>query len=145
VATGDVKDPFGNYNFLVEIDGISRGSFQQVTGFDSSIDLIEHREGGDNSTVRKIPGRATFSNIQLRWGMTDELELYQWHRNVLNGVSDRRNGSIVMLDRQRQEVARWNFVRAWPVRYDGPDANAEQSDIAIEAVELAHEGLERVK
>jgi phage tail-like protein len=144
MATGDIPDPFGNYNFLVEIDGITRGAFQQVSGFDSTIDVIEHREGGENTTVRKLPGMTKYSNISLKWGITDDIELYNWHLDAVNGTLSRKNGSIVLLDRQRNEVARWNFVRAWPTKYDGPDLNAEGNDVAIETLELAHEGITRV-
>lgn len=146
MATGDIPDPFGNYNFLVEIDGIARGAFQAVTGFDSTTDIIEHREGGENTTVRKLPGMTKYANIVLKWGITDDRLLYNWHRDVINGVTPfRKNGSIVLLDRQHQEVARWDFVRAWPSKYDGPDLNAEGTDVAIETIELAHEGVKRVK
>lgn len=148
MATGEIKDPFGTYNFKVEIDGIIRAAFQQVSGFDSTVDVIEHREGGENTTTRKLPGMTKYSNIQLRWGITDDLELYNWHKQVINGAAMstiRRNGAIKLLDRQGATVACWNFVRAWPTKYDAPDLNAETSDIAIEMLELAHEGLERVK
>jgi phage tail-like protein len=144
MATGEIKDPFGGYNFLVEIDGIARAAFQQVSGFDSTIDIVEHREGGENTTVRKLPAMTRYSNLQLRWGITEDLELYDWHRKAVRGELERRNGSIVLLDRRGEEIARWNFVRAWPSKYDGPDLNAETSDIGIEMLELAHEGVERV-
>lgn len=145
MATGQVKDPYGNYNFLIEIDGITRAAFQQVSGFDSTIDIIEHREGGQNTTVRKLPGMTKFSNIQLRWGITDDLQLYQWHRQAIDGDLQRKNGSIVLLDRRGEEAARWNFFSAWPSKYDAPDLNAEGNDVAIETMELAHEGLTRVR
>lgn len=144
MATGDIPDPFGNYNFLVEIDGISRAAFQEVSGFDSTIDVIEHREGGENTTLRKLPGMTKYSNITLKWGITDDMDLYTWHRQAVQGQLERKNGSIVLLGRDGQEVARWNFIRAWPTKYDGPDLNAEGNDVAIEMLELAHEGLERV-
>jgi phage tail-like protein len=143
MATGDIVDPVGNYNFLVEIDGIARAAFHECSGFDSTIDVIEHREGGENTTLRKLPGMTKHSNIVLKWGMTDDRDLYDWHRSIVKGAIDRRNGSIVMLDRRGQEVARWNFVRAWPLKWDGPDLNAEGNDVAIETLELAHEGVER--
>jgi phage tail-like protein len=143
--TGKRVDPFNNFNFLVEIDGIARAAFQQVSGFDSTIDVIEHREGGENTTTRKLPGLTKYSNIVLKWGITDDMELYQWHRDAVQGTLERRNGSIVGLDRQGQEVVRWNFFNAWPSKYDGPDYNAEGNDVAIETLELAHEGVERVK
>lgn len=144
MATGQVTDPFGNFNFLVEIDGITRAAFQEVSGFDSTIDVIEHREGGENTTPRKLPGMTKYSNLTLKWGITDDVDLYTWHRQIVQGQIDRRNGSIVLLDRAGQEVARWNFFRAWPTKYDGPDLNAEGNDVAIETLELAHEGVERV-
>jgi phage tail-like protein len=136
-------DPFFNFNFLVEIDGIARAAFHEVTGFDSTIDVIEHREGGDNTTPRKLPGITKHSNIVLKWGMTDDQDLYRWHRDTVRGNVQRRNGSIVLLDRRGQEVARWNFFNAWPAKWDGPDFNAEGNDVAIETLELAHEGIER--
>ena len=136
-------DPFFNFNFLVEIDGIARAAFHEVSGFDSTIDVIEHREGGDNTTPRKLPGITKHSNIVLKWGMTDDQDLYRWHRDTVRGNVQRRNGSIVLLDRRGQEVARWNFFNAWPAKWDGPDFNAEGNDVAIETLELAHEGVER--
>lgn len=143
MATGVITDPFVTYNFLVEIDGITRAAFQEASGFDSTIDIIEHREGGENTTVRKLPGLTKYSNISLKWGITDDRELYDWHRQIVQGDMLRKNGSIVLLDRKGEEVARWNFVRAWPSKWDGPDLSAEGTDVAIEMLELAHEGIER--
>jgi phage tail-like protein len=143
MATGQIPDPYGNYNFLVEIDGITRAAFQQCSGFDSTIDIIEHREGGENTTLRKLPGMTKYSNLTLKWGITDDRDLYDWHRRVIQGDIERKNGSIVLLNRRGEEVVRWNFYRAWPSKWDGPDLNAEGTDAAIETLELAHEGVER--
>ena len=137
-------DPQGNFNFHVEIDGISRAAFHEATGLDSSIDVIEHREGGWNLSPRKLPGLTKHSNIVLKWGFSVDRELIDWHQKVVGGEIDRRDGSIVLLDRRGQEVARWNFTRAWPAKYDGPNFNAEGNDVAIESLELAHEGIRRV-
>ncbi len=144
MTTGLIPDPYGNFNFLVELDGINRGAFQECSGFDSTIDVIEHREGGDNITLRKLPGMTKYSNLVLKWGMTDDMELYRWHRQAVQGNMKRKNGSIVLLNNAGKEVARWNFMRAWPTKYDGPDLNAEGTDVAVETLELAHEGIERV-
>ena len=141
--TGERVDPYGNFNFLIEIDGISRAAFHEASGFDSTIDVVEHREGGDNLTPRKLPGMTKYANIVLKWGVTDDAQLYQWHLDAVKGKVTRRNGSIVLLDRQGQEKLRWNFVGAWPSKWDGPDFNAEGNDVAIETLELAHEGCER--
>ena len=141
--TGQRVDPYGNFNFLVEIDGITRAAFHEVTGFDSTIDVIDHREGGENTTLRKLPGMTKHANIVLKWGLTDDAELYKWHRDAVNGNVQRKNGSIVLLDRQGQEKVRWNFVNAWPSKWKGSDFNAEGNDVAIETIELSHEGIAR--
>lgn len=141
MATAQITDPYGNFNFLVEIDGITRAAFQECSGFDATIDVTEQREGGDNQTVRKLPGLTKYSNIQLKWGMTDDDELYDWHRKAVLGDIERKNGSIVLLNRKGEEVKRWNFVRAWPTKWDGPDFNATSSEVAIESLEIVHEGL----
>lgn len=143
MPTADLVDPFGNYSFLVEIDGIERAAFQECSGFDSTVDVIEHREGGENTTPRKLPGMTKYSNLSLKWGLTNGRELYDWHRRIVEGDIERKNGSIVLLDRKGEEAARWNFVRAWPTKWDGPDLNAEGTDVAVETLELAHEGVIR--
>jgi phage tail-like protein len=145
MATAQRIDPYVSFNFLVELDGIVRGAFHEVSGLDSSIDVVEHREGGENVTTRKYPGQVKYSNISLKWGMAEDTELYDWHRLWVTGDAQaaRKNGSIVLLDRGRQEKARWNFLNAWPAKWTGPAFNAEGNDIAIETLEIAHEGLER--
>jgi phage tail-like protein len=142
--TGEIPDPYGNYNFLVELDGITRAAFQECSGFDSTVDVIEHREGGENTTLRKLPGMTKYSNIVLKWGITDDSDLYNWHRRIVDGDIERKTGAIVLLDRKGDEVKRWEFVRAWPTKWDGPDLNAEGTDVAIEMLELAHEGVKQV-
>jgi phage tail-like protein len=140
---GKRVDPFTNYNFLVEIDGITRAGFHEVSGFDSSVDVIEHREGGDNTSPRKLPGMTKHANIVLKWGVTDDAQLWKWHEDVVKGTIERKNGSIVIRDRAGEEKVRWNFFDAWPAKWTGPSLTAEGNDVAIETLELAHEGLRR--
>lgn len=139
---GQRVDPYGNFNFLVEIDGITRASFQEASGLDSSIDVIEHREGGDPATPRKLPGMAKYTNIVLKRGVTDDTELWEWHADAVNGTVTRKNGSIVLLDDTGAEKMRWNFREAWPTKWTGPSFNATGNEVAIETLEIAHEGLE---
>ncbi len=143
--TGQRVDPYGSFDFLVELDGIVRASFAEASGLDSTIDVVEYREGGENETTRKLPAKTKFSNITLKWGTTDDHELYTWHRQWVKGdpAARRKNGSIVLLDRAGQERVRWNFINAWPVKWTGPSFNAKNNDVAIETLELAHEGIER--
>ena len=143
MATGQIKDPYGSFRFIVEIDGIVRAAFKEVSGLESDVEVKDYREGGENTTVRKLPGLTKYGNIQLKWGMTDDPELYDWHQDVIRGDFERKNGSIVLFNQKGDEVARWNFVRAWPTKWNGPALNAESSDIAIDTLELVHEGLAR--
>ena len=136
-------DPYRNCNFLVEIDGITQAGFTDATGFGASNDPIEYREGGENSTVRKLPGLTKYNNVTLKWGLTDSRELYDWFRAIVNGDVQRKNGSIIVLGLDGQEKLRWNFFNAWPAKWDGPDFSAKSNDVAIETLELAHEGIER--
>ncbi len=144
MATGQRVDPFLNYNFLVELDGIARAAFSEVTGLTATTEPVEYREGGENGTVRQLPGLTRYSTIVLKWGMTNDTELYDWHRQTVLGNVQRRNGSVIVLDRRGDEVARWNFVNAWPTKYDIPDFNAAGKEVAVETLELVHEGVERV-
>ena len=143
--TGQRVDPFRNFNFLVELDGIAQASFTECSGLSTTTEVIENREGGDNVTVRKLPGKTSYSDISLKWGLTDSTELWDWRQQITDGNIVRKNGSIVVFDLANStEVARWNFVRAWPTKWEGPSFSAKGNDIAIDTLVLAHEGLTRV-
>ena len=142
MATGDRKDPFRSFNFRLEIDGIDRGGFRECSGLDASQDPIEYREGTEGLTARKLPGLNKYSNITLKWGMTDDTELWDWRKKAIVGKVERRNGSIVLLDEAGEERLRWNFREAWPTKWTGPSFNATGNEVAIETLEIAHEGLE---
>lgn len=141
MPVGDRKDPYLSYNFLVEIDGITRAGFREASGLDSTQDPVEYREGTDAFTPRKLPGLVKYSNISLKWGITDDQELLKWRQSAADGKVERRNGSIVLLNSEGQEKVRWNFRDAWPTKWTGPSFNATGNEVAIETLELAHEGL----
>lgn len=143
MATGQRVDPYRNFSFLVEIDGITQAGFSDASGFGASTDPIEYREGGETKTVRKLPGITKYTNITLKWGLTDSRELYDWYKDVVNGKIERKSGSIILLDLEGNEAVRWNFFDAWPTKWDGPDFTAKGNDVAIETLELAHERVER--
>lgn len=142
MPTGTRVDPYPSYSFTVEVDGITRAAFQECTGLDSTVEITEYNEGGRN-TPMKLAGLAKFGNISLKWGLTDDPELYRWHRTAVDGKLERKNGSIVARDRDGAEKVRWNFFAGWPTKWKGPDFNAETSHVAIESLEIAHEGLVR--
>lgn len=144
MATGERKDPFRGYNFLVEIDGISRAGFQECSGLDSAQQPIDYREGNDSLTTHKLPGLLAFSNIVLKRGFTDDSELWDWRKKAADGKVERKNGSVVMLDDAGEEVLRWNFVEGWPTRWIGPSFSSTGNAVAIESLEIAHEGIDKV-
>lgn len=141
---------YGNFNFLVEISDLTGdatsvvGGFSEVSGLSSASDIVEFRTG-NSSTVLKIPGKTSYGNIVLRKGCTASGELYEWRRRVERGEDDRRSGSIILLDGNLREKARWNFYEAWPCRYVAPDLDASDSAVAIETLELCVERVERVE
>jgi phage tail-like protein len=142
--TGARVDPCRVHNFLVELDGVARAGFIECSGIDATTEVIETREGGDNTTVRKSPGKTTYADITLRWGVTTDDELWRWREQIIQGVVVRKNGSIVVFDLDnKSEVVRWNFVNAWPTRWEGPSMNATGSEVAVETLVLAHEGVTR--
>jgi phage tail-like protein len=143
MATGSRNDPFRAFNFLVEIDGIARAAFRECSGLDSSQNAIDYREGGEPLRMRKLPGLNTFSNITLKWGITADAEFWEWRKKAADGKVERKNGSIVLLDDSGTEKVRWNFTDAWPTKWTGPTFNATGNEVAIETVEIAHEGLTR--
>lgn len=136
-------DPYQSMRFRLEIDGIIQAGFSECSGFGSSVEVIEYREGGDALTVRKLPGKATYPDITLKWGITDSHELYDWHATALAGSPLRKNGSIVLYDQLNNEKVRWNFFMAWPSKYDGPSLNASGNEIAVDTLTLSYERLER--
>lgn len=141
MATGERKDPFRGYNFRVEIDGITRAGFREVSGLDVTTDAADYREGTDSPTPRKLPGLVKYSNITLKWGISDDNELWDWRNSVIEGKPQRKNGSIVLLDIAGTEVRRWNFREAWPSKWTGPSFNATSNEVAIETLEIIHEGV----
>jgi len=143
MPVGDRKDPYRAYNFLVEIDGITRAGFRECSGLDASQDPIDYREGTDPLTARKLPGLNKYSNISLKWGMTDDAELWDWRKKAMDGEIERKNGSIVFMDDTSTEVMRWNFREGWPTKWTGPSFNATGSEVAIETLEIVHEGVEK--
>jgi len=136
-------DPYKNFRFLVELDGIVQAGFSECTGLGSNVEVIEYREGGEAATVRKLPGKASYPDISLKWGITDSRELYDWHLTAINGKVQRKNGSVILQDDAGQEKIRWNFFAAWPSKYKGPDFNAKGNDVAIDNLTVSCERLER--
>ena len=143
MATAIRVDPFRAFNFRVEIDGLTVGSFSECSGLTAEGDSVDYREGTDVPLhVRKLTGLRKYTPITLKRGYTNNTELWQWHTNIANGLNDRRNGAIVLMDEQRRDVMRWNFENGWLNKIEGPSFKAAGNDIAIESIEIVHERLE---
>jgi phage tail-like protein len=142
MATGERTDPFRSFNFRVEIDRVTVGSFSECSGLTADGDAVDYREGTDmRNNVRKLVGLRKFSNITLKRGYTTNGELWAWYTNILNGLSDRRNGSIIMMDETHKDVMRWNFENAWINKIEAPAFKATGNEVAMESVDLVHEGI----
>jgi len=142
------EDPYPSYNFEILVTGISddgasvKGSFCEVSGLEVEVPPIEYRTGADDKTMRKMQGLNKFSHITLKRGIIGDLAFWNWIVSAMKGQVVRTEGSILLLDENRQEVMRWNFKRGWPSKWTGPGLNAKNNEIAMETLEISHEGLD---
>ncbi|MCX7288985.1 MAG: phage tail protein [Rhodobacterales bacterium] len=141
---GDRIDPFAQFNFLIEIDGVTTAGFTEVSGLETTQETIDYREGSDDTVLKKLPGLKTFPNIVLKRGRTKNTDLWLWRKTTLDGKTERRSGAIILLDEERREALRVNFREGWLCKWEGPALNATTNEVAVEGVEICHEGLELV-
>ncbi len=139
-----MKYPHGRFRYKVEIDGIEAGGFSEVTGFDVSIDVYEYREGDMVTTTSKLPGLKKYSNIVLKQGLVDSTALYDWMMKGVTGAVERKTITITLLNEEEAPAASWQVINAWPTKYTAPEFNATSNEVAIETLEIAHEGMTRV-
>lgn len=137
--------PHGKFRYTVEVEGLELGGFSEVSGFDASIDVIEYREGDKVQTPMKIPGLKKYGNITLKQGVADKDALYKWMETGFEKDVNRQTVTITLLDINGEAAASWQVINAWPTKYTAPDFNATSSEIAVETLELAHEGMTRTK
>lgn len=139
-------DPYRQFRFRVEIDGINQAGFSECTFADTTTDPVEYREGNEPPVFRKLSGLTKYGNITLKWGITDSLDLYKWRQQVIDtGAGEsRKNMSIILMDEAGKDKARWNIVQAWPSKYKPADFSAKGNEVAIETLEVVHEGFSRV-
>ncbi len=152
------NDPVRSYNFLVtlvdsgstlattpyDLKQSAWGGFSECTGLDTTLDVEEYKEGGNNGGSLKFPTRTTWTNLHLKRGVTGSPLLWQWYFTFVQGKGIRRDGIIILQDDQHKPVMVWQFRRGLPVKWAGPNLNAQQNQVAIEELEIAHEGLTMV-
>jgi phage tail-like protein len=142
------KDPLVSAWFGVEFQGGVVGAFRECTGLGSENEVVEYKASGPKGQfiIKKVPGRMKWNNITLKRGITDAMDMWDWRKLVEEGKIDdaRKNGSIVMFSQEGKELARWEFISAWPNKLTGPAANANANEVGIEELEITHEGYKRV-
>jgi phage tail-like protein len=156
-----VNDPVGNFRFVLELGFIQAAGFSECTGLQLETKVFEYREGGRNSHMLKFPEGGSVGVIALKRGVTSgpgsDL-LYRWQRDVMAGQFDavenpnRRPAdtnqdidnkvAVILLDEVGFPVKRWQLFRPFPIKWTGPELKANGSDVAIEALEIACEGIE---
>ena len=145
MPTGQRDDPYQQFNFLVEIDGVTRAGFTECSGMTTDTDAVDYREGADKTlNVRKLSGLRKYTNIVLKRGYTQDKSLWAWRKKIINGEMERRSASIVLKDEARNDVLRWNIREVWISKWESGPFNAKTNDVAIETIELVHEGIELV-
>lgn len=149
-------DPLSTFNFYITLIDSSNivgnlitaalnffvAGFSECSGIDATLEVMDYREGGVNDHVLKFATRTSHSNITLKHGVIFLFDdLWTWHNDWVQGNGKRRDGLIVLLDESRQPAKVWKFKRGIPSKWVGPSLNAAQSNVAIESLEIAHEGL----
>jgi phage tail-like protein len=150
-------DPLGVFNFYITLVDSSDllgtlinvavdyfvAGFSECTGLEATMEVLEYKEGGVNDYVRKFPTRASFANITLKHGVVYMYDdLWSWHNGFVKGRGKRKDGLIVLQNEERKPVKVWKFKRGIPMKWVGPPLSGSQSAVAIESLEIAHEGLD---
>jgi len=136
--------PYLDSRFFIEIDGLIAGGFSEITGLQVETEVEEIKEGGVNDYTHKLPKGTKHPNIVLKRGITDSDILWKWHQDIVNGIIERKSGAILLLDFEGNREIRWNFYEAYPVKWIGPNLNSKESNVSIETLELAHNGIYRL-
>jgi phage tail-like protein len=140
-------DPYTNFRFILELGNVLAAGFAECNGLQMETKVFEYKEGGRNETTLKFPEATIYGNITLKRGITQSNELINWQLDVVNGEfskNSRKNSvniAIILMDEKGMPIKWWNLIRAFPVKWVGPDLKASGNEIAIEALEIAHEGI----
>ena len=143
------RDPLVGFHYAIEVQGVVTGYFTECSGIGSEHEIIEHKivDEKGRELIQKIPGRLKWENVTFKRGITENMDIWDWRETVVQGQVDdaRRNGSVVMFNQSLEEVARWNFENAWPLKVSGPSMKADSNEFGVEELVLTHEGLYREK
>lgn len=135
--------PYKKYNYIIFIDSKEMAGFSEISASDIAIDPIEYREG--IHPVLKQPGLVKYGNATLKWGVITATEFFTWLQSAGDDTCERKTITVQLCDDSHGMAAKWEVINAWPVKYTLTDVNATSNEIAIESMELAHEGINRIK
>ena len=144
------EDPLPVFCFRVEINGLadSKLFFKSVSGLTYETEVVDYKEGGQNLTTRRLVGATKWPNIVLKKGFTGASgsgSLITWRREWMNESATakltRQDGKIIQLSNALDPLCAWKFRRGWPCKWVGPEYDASKAELAIETLEIAHEGL----
>ena len=137
-------DPYRAFNFTLLIEGVESGHFVECSGLGAEVDVIAYREGGANQQIRHMPGQVRFQPLELRYGLSQSRELWDWFGQTLNGETEKRNISVVMFQNDgRTEAFRWNLYSAWISGWKAAQLDASADEVAIDSMTIVYDRLER--
>jgi len=130
---------------LLKYPGIPDIGFQSVSGINSEISIEEYHEGGENRFKHKLPNPVTYQNLVLKRGMLIGSQLMQWFKDSVENYAFEANDiTVILLNGDHIPIQAWNFIKAWPVKWDISEFNAEQGTIVVETVEFAYQYFRRI-
>ena len=143
------KEPRPASHFRLTLGGKeSVGVFKEASGFDSETEVIEHKstDAQGRSFSRKVDGLVKWSNITLKRGVDETLDIWKWRDTVIKQGADaaRVDGQIELLDITGSPIATYQFKQGWPIKYVAATLDASTNNVALEEVQIAHEGFERM-
>ncbi|NII27614.1 phage tail protein [Pseudoflavitalea sp. X16] len=134
--------PLPKFHFRVEWGG-SKIGFTEVTGLNIENEMIEYRDGSSPEYHKiKMPGLQKYGNVTLKRGMfNSDNEFFQWLNTVSLSKIERRDITISLLNENHEPVYIWRLKNAWPTKVTAPDLKSDANEVAVETIEMAHEGL----
>lgn len=133
--------PYLSYRFKVEIAAIQVASFSECSGLQAETEFEEIAVGSLNEYRPKLPKGTKYGNLVLKRGITDSAALWDWHRDVVAGFFERHDVGVVLCGADpSEELWRWTFQKAFPVKWTGPELKGDANTVAVETLELAHHG-----
>jgi len=155
-----LTEPLLKYRFVVTLDPgdaylppaqalllplVAAGGFQEVTGLGGTLEVVSYAEGGRNDSVHQLPLRNTWNRITLKRGVVRDRVLWTWYQTGLaDSLGARRDGAVILLGNEGLPAMAWAFHGGLAAKWSGPDLHGEQNAVAIESLEIAHEGLTNV-